>query len=48
VRLPAGVSVNVVGVRLVWRVEAAIEALLDEVVCVQLLNSPPNASQSVG
>lgn len=48
VRLPAGVPVNVIGVRLVWRVEAAIEALLDEVVGVHLLNPPPDLGQSMG
>jgi tetraacyldisaccharide 4'-kinase len=48
VRLPAGVPVTVVGVRLVWRVETAIEALLDEVVCERLLNSPPDLSQHMG
>ena len=30
VRLPSGMTVHVVGVRLAWETEAAIESLLDE------------------
>jgi tetraacyldisaccharide 4'-kinase len=51
VRLPpgmiGGMAVNVVGVRLVWQSEAAIEALLDEFIPVRTPNPSPGASQSM-
>jgi tetraacyldisaccharide 4'-kinase len=46
VRLPAGFSVAVVSVRLVWRAEAAIEALLDELVSGSPPNPPPRRGPS--
>jgi tetraacyldisaccharide 4'-kinase len=51
VRLPPGMigamAVTVVGVRLVWKSEAAIEALLDEFIPVRTPNTSPGASQSM-
>jgi len=46
-RLPAGANVVVVGVRLVWETEAAIEALLDELVFGAAPNSPPRPGTSM-
>jgi tetraacyldisaccharide 4'-kinase len=48
VRLPAGTAVHVVGVRLIWRDEAAIEALLDELLSARSPNAPPDPGQSLG
>jgi tetraacyldisaccharide 4'-kinase len=47
VRLPIGINVHVVGVRLVWETEAAIEALLDEVISGKSLKPPPLSRRSM-
>ncbi len=47
VRLPADASVKVVGVRLIWEADSAIEALLDELVAGRSPNSPPGPVPSV-
>jgi tetraacyldisaccharide 4'-kinase len=47
VRLPAGMAVRVVGVRLVWESEAEIETLLDEHISGWLPNSPPDRRPSM-
>jgi tetraacyldisaccharide 4'-kinase len=48
VRLPAGIVVHAVGVRLIWRDEAAIEALLDEIVSSRSPNASPDQAQYMG
>jgi tetraacyldisaccharide 4'-kinase len=47
VRLPAGMPVEVVDVRLVWETDAGIDALLDELVSGRSPNSPPSSGPSV-
>jgi tetraacyldisaccharide 4'-kinase len=47
VRLPAGMDVRVVGVRLIWESEAAIEALLDELVAGSPPHPPPRHGPSM-
>jgi tetraacyldisaccharide 4'-kinase len=47
VRLPAGMPVHVVGVRLAWENEAAIEAVLDDALAASVPNSAPCHGQSM-
>ena len=47
VRLPPGMPVDVVGVRLIWESEAAIEALLEEAVAGRTANAPPRRGPSM-
>jgi tetraacyldisaccharide 4'-kinase len=47
VRLPAGMAIQVVGVRLVWESEAAIETLLDEALAGTQPHAPPGLAASM-
>jgi tetraacyldisaccharide 4'-kinase len=48
VRLPKGMSVHVVGVKLLWKSEVAIEALLDGLILEQNLYSPTDPGLDQG